>query len=551
MSVSDSAPAILDFIKACPSMKIMVTSQRAPHIGPQFIVRLGALPNSVALFVDRVTHAGDHVPDADLKDVEEICHILGDVPLAVELAAGRYGVLSARNLRQRLLSHALDVLQSDGSSRHASVANALKWSFMQLSDDEHAAMLALSVFRDSFAVTDVERVISLTSPLNVLNSLKELGLLIAVNGEMRLLFTVREFALELLRDDMERELAVRMQHLLLCQSTLAQVAALGGEGNVKSAAALFESRRYDLEAAFEFAADSPSPEAGQYVLLMLNACADAGRLDIFQTWLAPLHERLIAPAHRAELERVLGWYHIHKVIDWNAAYRHSLNSLLIFEYLGPAGCGRAVLQRYNLASLCTLLGRPEAALSFARRIADWPLIRPDVHVAAHGIMAQAWAMLDHGPEALDEARTYFRLAPTLDSSDDDEYFSMLSLAPIEFCYGDRERAGALYLELEQRLAGQYWEAQLEAGLRLAAWHLCLPDLDAMEKHIVKVRDLAREYDCLSYDVPLLYLESLALLARHDVAGAQRSRRRADRAKHMSGIAIADPLLRRHLHLAPP
>ena len=116
----EAAPFIARLLEACPALTILATS-RAPltvHAEERYRVSPLALPepgtppdpqaladtDAVALFCER---ARAHDPDFDLADananaVAEICRRVDGLPLAIELAAARCGVLSPAEIGERL-----------------------------------------------------------------------------------------------------------------------------------------------------------------------------------------------------------------------------------------------------------------------------------------------------------------------------------------------------------------------------------------------------------------------------------------------------------------
>jgi predicted ATPase len=92
---------------------------------------------SVALFVER---ARAHDPDFDLSAanataVAEICRRVDGLPLAIELAAARCGLLSPREIAQRLdaVVEALGAGARDAPARQQTLRATIDWSHDLLS----------------------------------------------------------------------------------------------------------------------------------------------------------------------------------------------------------------------------------------------------------------------------------------------------------------------------------------------------------------------------------------------------------------------------------
>ena len=164
---------------------------------------------SVALFLERA-HASapdlEATPDV-VRDVAELVRRLDGLPLAIELAASRVGVVSLATLRDRL-DDRLDLLRSHhrrGPARHQTLVDTIDWSYDLLDEDHRRALRWLSVFSGPFDLDAAEAVLGPDSTEQVLG-LVERSLLVrpaATQGGYRMLETVRAYARALL-DDGER-----------------------------------------------------------------------------------------------------------------------------------------------------------------------------------------------------------------------------------------------------------------------------------------------------------------------------------------------------------
>lgn len=115
---------------------------------------LDATTDAVALFLDRIPMRCASRPDQDRDagSIRDLVGLLGGLPLAIELAAGRLEVLSLDAIEAgihrslRLLSDPV----ADG--RHRSIDAALDWSYRLLDPLKRDAWLACSVFVGSFSL---------------------------------------------------------------------------------------------------------------------------------------------------------------------------------------------------------------------------------------------------------------------------------------------------------------------------------------------------------------------------------------------------------------
>ena len=137
-------------------------------------------------------------PDAAVREIAER---LDGLPLALELAAGRVKVLTPGQILERL-GRGLDLLASgahDAPERQRTLRGTVEWSYQLLAADEQRLFAQLAVFAGSFALEAAEAVCS--AELDVLQSLVDQSLLRhAEDGGFFMLATIREFALEKLRD---------------------------------------------------------------------------------------------------------------------------------------------------------------------------------------------------------------------------------------------------------------------------------------------------------------------------------------------------------------
>jgi predicted ATPase/class 3 adenylate cyclase len=137
-------------------------------------------------------------PDAA---VLEIAERLDGLPLALELAAARVKVLTPGQILERL-GTGLDLLTSgaqDAPERQRTLRGTVEWSYQLLTIVERRLFAQLAVFAGSFALEAAEAVCS--AELDGLQSLVDQSLLRhGEDGRFFMLATIREFALEKLRD---------------------------------------------------------------------------------------------------------------------------------------------------------------------------------------------------------------------------------------------------------------------------------------------------------------------------------------------------------------
>jgi predicted ATPase len=201
-------------LEACPGLRVLATSREPLRLrGEQvYVVEPLAEASAVALFTALArARRPDLNPGAHAAAVRTICRRLDGVPLALELAAGRVGLLEPAQLAERL-AEALPLLGDgprDAPERQRTVRATLDWSVELLKPEERAAFFALGAFAGGGELDAVEAVTG--APLSVLDALVAKSLTVAAGGRIRLLEVVRQYAAERLAASSEAD-RVRERH---------------------------------------------------------------------------------------------------------------------------------------------------------------------------------------------------------------------------------------------------------------------------------------------------------------------------------------------------
>jgi len=230
-------------LDSCPGLRVLATSRETLNAAGEvnWVVPSLIVPDShqeaytpqelegyesVRLFVER---AHQRNPSFELSSpngraVAQVCRRLDGIPLAIELAAGRMGVLSAEQLASRL-EDSLKLLTGGPTAepRHRTLRATLEWSHELLSEPERTLFRRLSVFAGGWTLEAAEEVcsgvgIEQDDVLDILSKLVDKSLVVAevspgVEGELRyrMLEPIRQYCQERLEESREAD-ATRDRH---------------------------------------------------------------------------------------------------------------------------------------------------------------------------------------------------------------------------------------------------------------------------------------------------------------------------------------------------
>jgi predicted ATPase/class 3 adenylate cyclase len=232
--VLEASDAVTALLTAAPRLKVLVTS-RAPlrvrggqdlPVAPLRFPDPGELPpleelgrgEAVALFAQRAAAVAPDfaLTDDNARHVAEICARLDGLPLAIELAASRAGVLTPAAMLHRM-ERSLPLLVGgprDAPDRQRTLRSAIAWSYDLLGDGERALFRRLATLAGGATVEAATAVCDPGGGLGVdvlegLSSLVDSSLVRAAHtdsGEVRfdMLQTIREFGLDRLDAEDDR-----------------------------------------------------------------------------------------------------------------------------------------------------------------------------------------------------------------------------------------------------------------------------------------------------------------------------------------------------------
>jgi predicted ATPase len=286
--VEEGALLVKMLLERIPALACLVTSrQRLSLAGEQELAVL-PLPTpkrsdsperllqyaSVKLFVDRAqaVRADFQVTAANAGAIAALCDQLEGLPLALELAAARVGVLTP----QQMLTHVekrfgfLVSRQRGAPSRHRTLRGAIDWSYQLLSLELQQFFARLSVFRGGWTLAAAVMVCEEPMALEYMEQLRSCSLILAeelgagdgdgTEMRFRMLETLREYGQEQLAP---LELAALARRHMTYYLTLAEQAAPQRQGpDHRQWLGRIEEEHQNLRAALRWSVESGEAETG-------------------------------------------------------------------------------------------------------------------------------------------------------------------------------------------------------------------------------------------------------------------------------------------------
>lgn len=254
-----AAPFVGRLLGACPALTVLATSREPLGLQAEerYPVSPLALPgparatledadalagvDAVALFCARARarDPGFDLDDANAPAVAEICRRVDGLPLAIELAAARCGLLSPDDIARRL-DDALGAMGSgarDAPARQQTLRATVDWSHDLLDDAEKQCFARFAVFAGGATVQAAETITD--AGLDTLDGLVAKSLLVLrrdarASTRLGMLETIRAYAAERFTSTPDEQ-AVRERHcrhyLALAQRHGSERALWGASGN--------------------------------------------------------------------------------------------------------------------------------------------------------------------------------------------------------------------------------------------------------------------------------------------------------------------------------
>ncbi|MGA5816344.1 BTAD domain-containing putative transcriptional regulator [Kitasatospora sp. NPDC094028] len=236
-----AAADLVDVLLAeCPGLTVLATSREPLGVPGETVLPVEPLPDPVALrlLAERAAAARPGFdPASDPQACAEICRRLDGLPLAIELAAARLRVMTARQIADRLDGRF--ALLTAGSRtllpRQQTLRAVVDWSWELLGDQERAVLRRLSVFTGGWQLEDAEAVcadgaeVAPEQVADLLLSLVDKSLLVAdleaaALPRYRMLETIHEYATERLAESAAERAAAEARHLAHFRAVVADAA---------------------------------------------------------------------------------------------------------------------------------------------------------------------------------------------------------------------------------------------------------------------------------------------------------------------------------------
>ncbi|WP_425455334.1 ATP-binding protein, partial [Allorhizocola rhizosphaerae] len=281
----------------------------------ELVWRIPPLADALELLRERTAAARGGQPGdaAEEKHLARIAGRLDGLPLAIELAAARLRVLSAKELDLRLGAELGSLYALDAGERNSTMQATVEWSYKTLPEEAARLLRWLSVFSGAVDLSSVEWLFG-KDPLHPLTVLVDKSLVQAErhNGiTYRMLHPIRAYAARALTEAGE-ESAARNRHVAWALRELEKARLGPNRQPVTLSLYSIDPLADELRAALRWCATGGSGRAGLRVAVELDqwwrerGLAREGRL-----WLYRLYARLAETGEAmpdAELARA---YQIH------------------------------------------------------------------------------------------------------------------------------------------------------------------------------------------------------------------------------------------------
>ncbi|GGL42006.1 hypothetical protein GCM10011588_65950 [Nocardia jinanensis] len=434
-----AAVAELDevLLKACPGLRILVTSREPLNIAGEAVVRLSPLTvpdpsreptllglprfDALTLFAERAAAA---VPGFELDEdnkgaVAQICARLEGLPLAIELAAARLRAMSPQQILERL-DDRFPVLTRGASrtapARQQTLRLCIDWSYDLCTPAEQQLWTQLSVFAGSCELDAVEGVCDIDpaprSLLDVLSSLVDKSILVREESgpvvRFRMLEMLRKYGRqELQKSGRYRE--IRRRHRDWYRRMVSDAAAGWISEQQPGWIARIEREQPNLRDALEGCLSEDTEEAAEAGLRIAAGLYEfwhfRGLYGEGRSWLSRVLACSGADAPRARIEALCAGS---KLASVHSDFRQA--TALLEEARALAGPQPAAMVRaqfaYSEGLLALSRGDAESASSRFEYAVELTGSDPTNHLRINALTLLAWAHEVRGDAA--RASEYWR-----------------------------------------------------------------------------------------------------------------------------------------------
>ncbi|MGY1770885.1 BTAD domain-containing putative transcriptional regulator [Blastococcus sp. SYSU D00813] len=425
--VVDEVAALVEaVVMAAPGVDVLATSREALRVDGEHVHPVQPLGEAEAVALLRARVAAQD-PDAvlDGEPVARLCHRLDGLPLALELAAARVGVLGVGGLLEALESSDGDVLAGGRRTavpRHRSLREVVAWSHRLLDPRQQRLFERLAVFAGP---VEQAAVAAVCGDAAALPELVDRSLVVRVPGtppRFGMLETLRAFGRARLALDPGLP-ALRARHAAWAVALAEEVAAQRRGPGEPAAVARFDAHLADLRRAHAWLCEHGPVEdllrlsqpAGELawlrgradlVLLVERALAVAGVLD-------PVKRTARPPGHPLAV-RLLG---LLATSGWQRGELDRAGQWARAAVAGGGDGGATGWAHEALANVHTFRGQVAAGRRSAATAAALGAATGDLELQLTAVVDQVLADTyagDDGAAAADEA-PLLALAARLDS----------------------------------------------------------------------------------------------------------------------------------------
>ncbi|MDG4831498.1 BTAD domain-containing putative transcriptional regulator [Solwaraspora sp. WMMD1047] len=325
--LADAGAALVEtLLGRCPGLRVLATGRQALGVPGEVEWPVRPLPvpptagdrrrgdrqpgslaeltryDSVRLFLERAAVAAVRdLTDADAPALAAICAGLDGLPLAIELAAARTGVLTVPEIAARIRDP--ELLRAGGRpARHRALRDTMAWSYGLLGPAARSRFRRLAVFVGGFTLPAVRAVWAddAESPVESLAGLVGRSLVVMerrpAGARYRLLETLRQYAAERLADDPAEEATARRDHAVHYAELTREVDRdLHGPSLERLLDRLAVEHDNLRTALAWFAAHRPGSEELRFAAALARYCHLRGRYAEGRRWLGDAIGRYAGP----------------------------------------------------------------------------------------------------------------------------------------------------------------------------------------------------------------------------------------------------------------